>query len=72
MGVTEGMSLKVDGRVDEHDIILYLGQPELTNIPVKGWIIDPDAGLLNSPCDVVHLPTHYREVVHTAVMLACS
>ena len=42
------------------------GQLELANVPIEGWIIDPDVlGLLDGPCDDVHLNTHYGEVVHT-------
>ena len=45
------------------------GQLELANVPIEGWIIDPDVhGLFDGPCDVVHLSTHYGEVVHTDVM----
>ena len=44
-------------------------QLELANVPVKEWIIDPDVhGLFYCPSDVVHLPTHYGEVVHIDVM----
>ena len=44
-------------------------QFELVNVPVEGWIIDPNVhGLLYGPCDVVHLPSYYGEVVHIDVM----
>ena len=46
-----------------------MGQLELANVPIKGWIIDPDVhGLLHGPCDVVCLPTQYGKVVHTDMM----
>ena len=46
------------------------------NLPmfhIEGWISDPDIhGLLDGSCDVVHLPTYHREVVHTCVMTCCT
>ena len=53
----------------EWDLILYVGQLELAKVPYwwrEHW---PSCnGLLDGPCDVLDLPTHYREVVHTDVM----
>ena len=46
----------------------YVGQLELANVPVKGWITDPDVHVLYDPSDAVHLPAHYGEVVHIDVM----
>ena len=41
-----------------------MGTLELVNVPIEGWIIDPDVhGCLDGPCNVVYLPTHYEEVV---------
>ena len=58
------------GKGVEQDLIPYVGQLELSSVPVKGWVIDPDVyGLLYGPCNVVCLPTHHGEVVHTDVML---
>ena len=31
----------MEGKGVEQDLILYVGQLELNNIPVKGWNIDP-------------------------------
>ena len=43
-----------------------MGQVELANVPIKGWSIDPDVhGLLGGFSGVVHIPTHYGEIVHT-------
>ena len=64
-----GGFFKVEGRGIMQDLSPCVGQLKVANIPVEGWIIDPDVhGLLNGPCDVVHLPTLNGEVVHTAVM----
>ena len=53
----------------KHDLILNLGQLEFDNVPVKGWIIDPDVnGLIYAPSSVVCLSTYYGEIVHTDVM----
>ena len=69
MGATLGVLLKVEGRGVEQDLIPYVGQLELVNIPVEGWIIDPYVcGLLDFTSDVVYLPTHYKEAVHTDVI----
>ena len=46
-----------------------MGQLELANVPVKGWIIDHDVhGFPYSPSDAVHLRAHYGDVVHTDVV----
>ena len=59
----------MEGRGIKQDLIPYLGQLEFANDPIQGWIIDPDVyGLLDGPCDVVHLPTHYEEVINPDVM----
>ena len=59
----------MEGRVVKQDLIPNVGQLELANVPVKGWIIDPDVhGLLYGSSDVVHLPIHYGGVIHTDVM----
>ena len=51
---------KVLGKGFEEDIIPYVGQLEFANVLTGGWIIDPKVlGLLDGPCDVVCLPTHY-------------
>ena len=65
----EGGLLKGEVRCIDQDLIPYVGQLEFTNVPIKGWIIDPDThGLLDGPCGVVHLPTQYGKAVHTGVM----
>ena len=44
-------------------------QLEFANVPVKEWIINPSVhGLLDGPSDVVCLPVHYGEIVHSDVM----
>ena len=44
---------------------------ELANVPFEGWIINPDVhGLLDGPCDVVHLPIQYEEVAQLDVMIS--
>ena len=46
-----------------------MGQLKLAYVPVKEWIIDPDVhGLLDGPCDVVHLPTQNGNILHTDMM----
>ena len=56
----------MEGRGVKHDLILNVGQLEFDNVPVKGWIIDPDVhGLIYGPSSVVCLSTHYGEIVHT-------
>ena len=64
-----GYLYKVEGRGIKWDLIPYVGQLELANVPIVGWIIDPNVcSLLDGPCDFVYLPTHYGDVVHTDVM----
>ena len=59
----------MEGRGVKQDLIPYVGQLELANIPVKGWIIDPDEhGFFYGLSEVVHLPTNYGEVVCTEAM----
>ena len=59
----------MEGRGIEQDIIPYMVRLELSNVPIEGWIFDSDIyGLLDGPCDVVHLPTHYGKVIYTGVM----
>ena len=42
---------------------------ELANVPVKGWIINPNIhGLLYGHCEVVLLSTNYQKVVKTYAM----
>ena len=51
------------------DLIPYVRQLKLGNVLIGGWIIDPDVnGLLDDPCNMLRLITHYEEVVHTDVM----
>ena len=57
---TEKMLLEMKGRVFNR------ASSQICNVPLKGWIIDPDEHcLLDSPSDVVCLPVPYREIVHT-------
>ena len=59
----------MEGRGVLQDLIPNVGQLELAYVPIKGCIIDPDVHLLlDGPGDLVHLPTHYREIVHTDAM----
>ena len=52
----------MEGRGIEQDLIPYVGQLELGNVPVEGWSIDPDVhDLLYGLCDVC-LPSHYGDV----------
>ena len=61
--------LDMEGRGVWQDLIPHVGQLEIANVPVKGWIIDHDVyGLLYGSSDVVHLPTHCGKVVYTDVM----
>ena len=58
IGVGKG-PFEVKVRGTEWDLIPYLGQMELANVPSEGWVIDPDKhGLLDGYCAAVHLPTH--------------
>ena len=51
------------------DLFPHVGQLDFANVPIKGWIIDPDVhGLPDGPLDVVCLSTHYGKVVHTDIM----
>ena len=48
----------------------YVGQLELANMPIEGWVIDTDVhSLLAGSCNVVHLPTHKAEVFHPGMMI---
>ena len=68
----EGGYLRLEGKVIKQDPIPYAGELEFVSASIEGWVIDPEVhGLLDSPCDVVCLPTHCGEVVHTGVM-ACG
>ena len=61
---------KVDGRSIKQDLIPHVGQLELANVPIEGWIIAFDAyDHQYGPCDVLHLPINYGEAVHTDVMI---
>ena len=68
-GATEKMVLEMEGRDAWQDLIPNVSKSEFTNVPIKGWIIDPDVyGLFGGPSDVVCLLAHYGEIVHTNVM----
>ena len=61
--------LEVEIRDIEQDLIPYVRQLVLADVPIEGWIIDSDVhGLLDSSCDVVCLPTHNGEVVNPGMM----
>ena len=46
-----------------------MGWLKFANVPVKALIYDPDVyGFLDGPCDVLHLPAHYGEIVHTYII----
>ena len=46
-GETERVFFEMEGRGVLQDLILYVGQMELADVPVKGLIIDPNVhGLL--------------------------
>ena len=56
----------MEGRGVKQDLMPNVGQLEFANVPIKGWIIDPDIhGLLDGPNGIVHLPAHCGEIVHT-------
>ena len=62
---TEKISLEIEARGVKWELIPSVGQLEFASFPVKGRIIDPNVhGLLDGPCDDVHLPVHYGETVH--------
>ena len=62
--------LEVESRGIKQDFIPYVGQLELANVPIEGWIIDPDEhGPLNDPWDVLWLPTFCGEVFYPSVMI---
>ena len=65
-GEGEKMLLEMESRDVKQDLIPNERQLEFPNVPVKGWIIDPDVhGFLGSHNGVVCLPAHYGEIVHT-------
>ena len=50
----------------EQDLILYVGQLELSNVSVEGWIIDAYVhGLLGDPRKVAWLPAHDGKILPT-------
>ena len=54
----------------KQDLIPYVGNQELQWFywGMEQW---PDIhGLVDGPCDVVYLPTHYGEVVHPGVKIS--
>ena len=52
--------VEIEGRVVLQDLVPNVEKLELAYVPIKGWIIDPDAhGPLDSCDDTVCLPTHY-------------
>ena len=47
-----------------------MGQLVFSNVPVEGWIIDPDIhGLHDGASDVMRLLTHKGESVHPFMMI---
>ena len=69
VGATERVLLEMKGRCVLQDLIPNVVQLEFATIPVKGWIIDPDVhDLLDGISNVVWLPAHYRETVHSDAM----
>ena len=66
--LSEGL-FKVEGRGIKQDLIQDVRRLELTNVRIEGRIIGPDIhDLLDGPFEVICLPTHYGEVVHTNVV----
>ena len=56
---------KMEVRGVEQDLIQYVGQLELPNVPVEGWVIGPDVyGILDDPC---HIVSHNGEIVHPSI-----
>ena len=56
----------------EQDLIPYVGQLKLPNVPIEELIIDPDVhSLIDGTCDAVHLPTHNGEVFLPGMMTCC-
>ena len=49
--------LWIEVRGIEQDLIPYVGQLELANVPTEGWIIDPNIhSLLDGSYNVMYLP----------------
>ena len=65
-GATGKMLLEMEAGVFWHDLIQNVRQLEFANVPLNGWIIDPD---VHGHSGVVHLPAHCGEIVHTDMML---
>ena len=60
---------QLEVRSVEQGLIPYVGQLEHPSVPVERWVIDPNIpGLLDGPCDVLRLPTHSEDIVHTGMM----
>ena len=59
----------MEGRGVKQDLISNVEQMKFASVPVKGWIIDPEVhDLLYGLSGVLHLSTHYGEIVHIDVM----
>ena len=61
---------KMDGRGVLQDLIPYVGQLVLPQIPIVGRVIDSyEHGFLDSPGNTMCLPTHNGETVYTDAVL---
>ena len=53
----------------EQDLMPYVGQLALPNVPIEGWIIDPYAdSLLDGPGKDMLLPTNNGEIFQFDMM----
>ena len=63
---------KLEVRGAEQDLIPYVGQLKLPNVPFEGGNVIPDIdSLLDGPYNVVQLHAHHGEVFHPSLM-TCS
>ena len=57
--------LKLEGRGVLKDLIPYVGELELAQVPVEGRITDHyEHGFLDDPSNAMFLPTHNGKTVH--------
>ena len=67
--IAEEMLLEMEGRGVKQSLIPNMGQLKFANVPVKGWIIDPDVhGLFDGSSGVLYVCAHCGEIVHADVM----
>ena len=60
---------EMEDRVVLPDLISNVGQLEIAQVVIEGWVINPyEQDLLDGPSNAIHLPAHNGETVHIDTM----